>query len=490
MPSHHDSARLFAGAGPTSTPPTTLKTLSSSRIGRMSVAFTLLLALLATTSPWAQTPASAADAASTIFGTSAPTGLATHTDAAGVEVGTKFTAKTNTSATGMRFWKGQGAKQPHTGTLWSAAGTKLAGATFSNETATGWQTANFDRPVALKAGEAYVVSYFATKGRYAVTQNFTGASASPNLSVAAGAGVFSYGSGSTFPTSNFRNSVYWVDVVTAPAAVPAPAAQPAPAAAAPASAPTPSTLPNADTTGPPAGTALKASGGVTVTTDGAVLDGYTFSGDVVVRANNVTIRNSVINGKVVYNAKGLKVQRTEIAGPGGGYQTKYPGIGYDNYSCDGCDIHGWGDGAHVSNNTTITNSWIHDIPVSGESHNQAILSLGGSNITITNNVLTGGDSYNFTAALSLLNQGLSFTDTLVKGNLFNGGGYCVYAGGEAKGNAARPSSNVRFVDNIFGTSQYAKCGYYGPVTAYDATGAGNQWVNNRWANGGTVAPAL
>lgn len=491
MHPHNNPARHFAGDTSIASVSSSPRILSSTRIGRISVALAVLLALVVTTSPWAQSPASAAVAAdSTIFGTAAPQGLATHTDSSGVEVGTKFTASSNGTATAMRFWKGQGSKQPHTGTLWSATGTKLAGATFNAETATGWQTANFDRQVALKAGQAYVVSYYVPNGRYAVTQNFTGKAVSPNLAVAAGAGVFKYGSGPAFPTSSYRNSVYWVDVVfakTAATPTPAPAPSPAPS---PAPAPSTGTLPNADTTGPPAGTALKASGGITISTAGAVYDGYKFSGDVVVRADNVTIRNSVINGKVNYNAQGLKVVRTEIAGPGGGYTTKYPAIGYDNYTCDGCDIHGWGDGAHVSNNTTIKNSWIHDIPASGESHNQAILSLGGSNITITNNVLTGGDSYNFTAALSLLNQGLAFKNTLVQGNLFNGGGYCVYAGGESKGNAARPSSNVRFLDNTFGKSQYAKCGYYGPVTAYDASGSGNQWVNNRWADGGTVPPAL
>ncbi|KFF57888.1 hypothetical protein JF66_22865, partial [Cryobacterium sp. MLB-32] len=179
-----------------------------------------------------------------------------------------------------------------------------------------------------------------------------------------------------------------------------------------------------------------------------------FAGDVVVRANNVTIRNSVVNGRIAIDLpySGLLMQRIEIVGPGPGYVTKYPGLGFVNFTCDACDIHGWGDGMMTDGNATITNSWIHDIAASGESHNQAILSLGGPNITITNNRLTAGPAYNFTAAVSLLNQGSAFTNTLVQGNLFDGGGYCVYAGGEPKGNAARPSSNVRFLDNTFGNA--------------------------------------
>jgi hypothetical protein len=497
MHPHNNPARHFAGNTSVASVTSTPRIMSSTRIGRISVALAVLLALVVTTSPWAQSPASAAVASdSTIFGTSAPQGLATHTDASGVEVGTKFTASSNGTATAMRFWKGQGSKQPHTGTLWSSTGTKLAGATFNAETATGWQTANFDRQVALKAGQAYVVSYYVPNGRYAVTQNYTGKAASPDLAIAAGAGVFKYGSGPAFPTSGYRNSVYWVDVVFAKsAATPTPAPAPAPAPAptpAPAPAPTPGAFPNADTTGPPAGTALKASGGITITTAGAVYDGYKFSGDVTIKANNVTIRNSVVNGRIESRPPytGLLVQRTEIVGPGPGYSVKYPGIGYSDFTCDSCDIHGWGDGAMLDANVTIKNSWIHDLAVSGDSHNQGILSLGGPNFTIVNNRVDAEADGHFTAALSFLNQWGKFTNTLVQGNLFNGGGYCVYGGGEPKGNAARPSSNVRFLDNTFGTSKYPKCGYYGPVTAFDSSGAGNQWTNNRWVGGGTVPPAL
>ena len=101
---------------------------SSSRSGRIAAAFAMLLVFLVMISSWALSPAVAADG--TIFGTAAPTRLVQHTDSSGVEVGTRFTARSNGTATGMRFWKGQNAVGPHTGSLWSAQGLKLAGATF------------------------------------------------------------------------------------------------------------------------------------------------------------------------------------------------------------------------------------------------------------------------------------------------------------------------------------------------------------------------
>ena len=50
--------------------------------------------------------------------------------------------------TGVRFYKGTGNTGTHVGSLWSSTGTRLATVTFTNETATGWQTASFGQPVA------------------------------------------------------------------------------------------------------------------------------------------------------------------------------------------------------------------------------------------------------------------------------------------------------------------------------------------------------
>ena len=58
--------------------------------------------------------------------------------------------------TGIRFYKGSGNTGTHVGHLWTSTGTLLATATFSNETASGWQQVNFATPVAITAGTTYV----------------------------------------------------------------------------------------------------------------------------------------------------------------------------------------------------------------------------------------------------------------------------------------------------------------------------------------------
>ena len=59
----------------------------------------------------------------------------------------------------------------HVGDLWSSTGTFFATATFTNETANGWQQVNLSTPVVVTAGTTYVVSY-RTSGDYSVTSNY------------------------------------------------------------------------------------------------------------------------------------------------------------------------------------------------------------------------------------------------------------------------------------------------------------------------------
>ena len=93
-------------------------------------------------------------------------------DPGAVELGVKFRADLDGFITGIRFYKGSGNTGTHTGSLWTLDGLLLATATFTNETTTGWQQANFAAPVAITANTVYVASYFAPNGNYAGDNNF------------------------------------------------------------------------------------------------------------------------------------------------------------------------------------------------------------------------------------------------------------------------------------------------------------------------------
>jgi hypothetical protein len=141
-----------------------------------------------------------------------------------VEIGVKFRADTDGYITGIRFYKGTGNTGTHVGNLWNLSGAQLATATFSDETASGWQQVNFSSAVAVTANTVYVASYHTTTGHYAADyQSFAAAGVdnSPLHALAEGVsgsnGVYTYGTASTFPTSGYESSNYWVDVVFVPA---------------------------------------------------------------------------------------------------------------------------------------------------------------------------------------------------------------------------------------------------------------------------------
>ena len=141
---------------------------------RLAVILLILLGLVvlaAAAALWFRGSTAAPTSTSTIMGTSAPERLVRSSDATGVEVGTRFTARADGVATGMRFWKNPDADGPHVGTLWTAQGERLARASFTQETGSGWQTAVFGGEVVLHAGQTYVVSYYAASGDYAMTEN-------------------------------------------------------------------------------------------------------------------------------------------------------------------------------------------------------------------------------------------------------------------------------------------------------------------------------
>ncbi|GAA2109871.1 hypothetical protein GCM10009841_31480 [Microlunatus panaciterrae] len=164
-------------------------------------------------------PAAAATCPCTIWTASQTPTTPADSDTAAVEVGVKFRSSQDGFITGIRFYKGTGNTGTHVGSLWNLAGVRMATVTFSGETSTGWQQANFASPVAVTANTTYIASYYAPNGRYAGDNNYF-ASAVTNGPLTAlqngtdgGNGVYRYGVGGGFPTSSYQASNYWVDVV-------------------------------------------------------------------------------------------------------------------------------------------------------------------------------------------------------------------------------------------------------------------------------------
>ncbi|MGV8849609.1 MAG: DUF4082 domain-containing protein [Propionibacteriaceae bacterium] len=138
-------------------------------------------------------------------------------DGSATTLGMAFVPSADGFVSGVRFYKSAANTGSHTGTLYSSTGTVLATGTFTNETASGWQSLTFTAPVAVTAGTQYVIAYYAPVGRYAYSAYFfsPGPLRTAALTAIGGLGVANgvYGSGTTFPTQSYHQTNYFVDPV-------------------------------------------------------------------------------------------------------------------------------------------------------------------------------------------------------------------------------------------------------------------------------------
>lgn len=155
----------------------------------------------------------------TIFGSSTPTN-ADSGDGNAIEVGVKFRADSDGSIVGVRFYKAATNTGTHIGHIWSDTGQLLGSATFTAESASGWQQVNFATPIPATANTTYIASYFAPSGHYSADSFFfeQAGSDDPPLHALAngvdgGDGVYVYNSAGAFPTSAFNATNYWADVI-------------------------------------------------------------------------------------------------------------------------------------------------------------------------------------------------------------------------------------------------------------------------------------
>ena len=157
-----------------------------------------------------------------LWGTSTqvPTADADSGDPTAGEVGVKFKADSFGAVTGVRFYKAAANTGTHIGSLWSTDGTRLAQATFTGETGSGWQTVTFATPVQVTPGTTYIASYYAPNGHYAATANYLyrnpapgpnggGTADAPPLHAIRNTGtetngVYTYSASSTFPVNSLR----------------------------------------------------------------------------------------------------------------------------------------------------------------------------------------------------------------------------------------------------------------------------------------------
>ncbi|MBX5015725.1 DUF4082 domain-containing protein [Rhizobium lentis] len=164
--------------------------------------------------------ASTASATYSLFNASSTPAQTNLNDGQQIELGVKFQSNVAGDVTAIKFYRSANDNGQNVVDLWSSTGTKLASATFTNTTASGWQTVNFATPFTIAANTTYVASYHTT-GAYVATGNFytTAVTSGPLTAPASGNGVYAYGgsaSAGLFPTNTFNSTNYYADVVFRP----------------------------------------------------------------------------------------------------------------------------------------------------------------------------------------------------------------------------------------------------------------------------------
>jgi Domain of unknown function (DUF4082) len=203
---------MFSGTPTTANVGTLSVKASVTDLGSLAASETFNLAV--TTAP----------ATVSLFTASNTPALTALNDGRQLEVGVKFTSSVAGQITALKFYRSASDTGSDLLDLWTATGTKLASATFTNTAASGWQTVNLATPVTIAANTTYVASYH-TSGAYVATTSFftspvtSGPLTAPSSATAGGNGVYAYGGTNTaglFPTNTFNSNNYWADVVFRP----------------------------------------------------------------------------------------------------------------------------------------------------------------------------------------------------------------------------------------------------------------------------------
>ncbi|MBT2543267.1 hypothetical protein J7E99_21840 [Streptomyces sp. ISL-44] len=260
-------------------------------------------------------------------------------------------------------------------------------------------------------------------------------------------------------------------------------------------------FPDAKSTGPRIALEPHDTGNMSVKKDGTVIKGWDIRGSLDVYANDVTVIDSRITSANWWGINlrpgfsGLKVLHTTItAVPGkgpdnGGVNYAVSNMGGSSIEVGWCDVSVFGNALSMGQGD-LHDNYVHDIVAfrnqGGEwQHTDAVISGGGNKgrLTIRRNTLLNSVAVDrgATAAVGLFADTGTVSSVIVEGNWLAGGAYALYGGGPG-------ATGIEITDNVFSTQYHPGSGAYGPVTAWNAGGAGNVWRGNRMSDGRPVTP--
>jgi hypothetical protein len=263
----------------------------------------------------------------------------------------------------------------------------------------------------------------------------------------------------------------------------------------PVAAPVPGEIPGPTNTGAPKGVNLTVhQGDLVVTTPGTVIDGWDVRGRVLVKADDVTIRNSVIRGGGPLGSYGALVQSwwgfKNLRVSDSTLQASSPGVNVDgisgaNYTAERLDISDVVDQVKViGGNVTVRDSWLHDNfhsdndpnQADGITHDDNVQIEGGDRVVLENNVMSGAHN----AAIMITQNHSTTADVRIRANWMADGACTVNVDEKGRGSF----QGVAISENRFDTGRYGDtCAMRLPASSPIVV------TSNTWVDSGAPASA-
>lgn len=260
--------------------------------------------------------------------------------------------------------------------------------------------------------------------------------------------------------------------------------------------------PGPGNTGVPAGTVLTAyTGPCVITAANTVIDAKAVTcATLDIRAPGVVIRNSQLTGTDVTDTNSSTASFTITDSTViNDARSECECIGTHNFMALRVEVRGGNRSSYCHLSCIIQDSWLHgqilSVPLaqhgSGLREEQQTTAMHNSlvcDFPLVDDVTSLGCSADLTG----------YPDFApIKGNTINRNlflatitsSFCAYGGNtQGKPFSTDPTngSNQKFTENVFQRGSNGKCGFYGPITDFSTTKAGNVWSGNVWDDGSPV----
>jgi hypothetical protein len=227
--------------------------------------------------------------------------------------------------------------------------------------------------------------------------------------------------------------------------------------------------PDVTNTGAPSHLTLSQSDGMILTKAGTISSGLDIHGDVLIKADNVTLENCRVtsNGWAVVQIQsgvtGAVVQNCRLDGTGSAPDgTGNQGImGHGKFLRN--NIYNVENGIVVTgNDTVIDGNYIHDLKAGGAPHYDGIQVDGGvSGLTIRHNTII--NSHDSAGAIMIDNDFGPISNVSIDNNLLAGGSFTIYS--DAKFNS-NPITGVSITNNHIAPGRYGSRLFRGNSPTY------------------------